>query len=37
MNVKAIVEGLYSLSGLTRMHFALYDDKQQLLCIFADG
>jgi diguanylate cyclase (GGDEF)-like protein len=31
MNVKAIVEGLYSLSGLTRMHFALYDDKQQLL------
>jgi len=31
MNVKAIVEGLYSLSGLTRMHFALYDDKQQLV------
>src|ERR1700690_2562005 len=31
MNVKTIVEGLYSMSGLTGMHFALYDDNQQLL------
>ena len=37
MNVKAIVEGLYSLSGLTRMHFALYDDKQQLLASSPTG
>ncbi len=31
MIVKAIAKGLDSLSGLTRMHFALYGDKQQLL------
>ena len=31
MTVKAIAKGLDSLSRLTRMHFALYDDKQQLL------
>ena len=30
MIVKAIAKGLDSMSGLTRMHFALYDDKQQL-------
>ena len=31
MIVKAIAKGLDSLSGLTRMHFALYGDQQQLL------
>jgi diguanylate cyclase (GGDEF)-like protein len=31
MIVKAIAKGLDSLSGLTGMHFTLYDDKQQLL------
>jgi hypothetical protein len=31
MLVKAIAKELDSLSNLTRMHFALYDDKQKLL------
>ncbi|MGO9377941.1 MAG: sensor domain-containing diguanylate cyclase [Dissulfurispiraceae bacterium] len=31
MLVQAIAKGLDSMSGLTRMHFSLYDDEQHLL------
>ena len=37
MLVKAIAKGLDSLWNLTRMHFALYDDKQQLLASSPTG